>query len=552
MGLVGLCGFTESKKGTKVEMELSHHPPPHALEAISTKVHQGGPVEFRFDGGSVSAGVKLAATVTASSSARPLGGQTGQRLPLKLGAQVDWGADFAALRRQRQQARSPQDDGQPPRDGDEDLAIAIAASLASSPPPPLEQLMREADPAQLEHLLALKEEKGMSELIFAQALQLLPRRAAGGADDGQPSVEALMAEADPEQLKYLLLAKEAQGMSDLVFRQALQLLPTQGDAARKGGQASAASVGVGLDVEGEAESVPPGMTAAERTAWEDDGFFWRRGCFTADQMRAAKAEIRPACEAGAAPMGMVTGPGARVFFADDPTAPSSIPALATDPAAVLGPLREIVGDDVDFLYTKAVWKDATTITGFGWHWDHSYWGGAPKISTWLALDDANESNGCLKLVAGSHKLVPQLLERFAPSFQRTRENDEDPWLQKSGAPPTRGDDFIIDEPRLDAFLAEHRLSRTTEPARAGDVLFFSSLALHASFHNTSGCADRWALISTYRDAATPDTSKVFPKPRPVLRRGCATLGLKAHVEHPTSEEELAARYIKPGVHPGLG
>ena len=416
----------------------------------------------------------------------------------------------------------------------------------------LEQLMREADSAQLEHLLAQKEEKGMSELIFAQALQLLPRRAAGGADDGQPSVEALMAEADPEQLKYLLLAKEAQGMSDLVFRQALQLLPTQGDAARKGGQASAASVGVGLDVEGEVESVPPGMTAAERTAWEDDGFFWRRGCFTADQMQAAKAEIRPACEAGAAPMGMVTGPGARVFFADDPTAPSSIPALATDPAAVLGPLREIVGDDVDFLYTKAVWKDATTITGFGWHWDHTYWGGAPKFSTWLALDDANESNGCLKLVAGSHKLVPQLLERFAPSFQRTRENDEDPWLQKSGAPPTRGDDFIIDEPRLDAFLAEHRLSRTTEPARAGDVLFFSSLALHASFHNTTGCADRWALISTYRDAATPDTSKVFPKPRPVLRRGCATLGLKAHVEHPTSEEELAARYIKPGVHLGLG
>jgi ectoine hydroxylase-related dioxygenase (phytanoyl-CoA dioxygenase family) len=32
---------------------------------------------------------------------------------------------------------------------------------------------------------------------------------------------------------------------------------------------------------------------------------------------------------------------------------------------------------------------------------------------------------------------------------------------------------------------------------------FHDLLLHASFPNTSG-ADRWALISTYRDAAAPD------------------------------------------------
>ena len=34
-------------------------------------------------------------------------------------------------------------------------------------------------------------------------------------------------------------------------------------------------------------------------------------------------------------------------------------------------------------YTKAVWKDASTRTGFGWHWDHTYWGGAPKYSLWV-------------------------------------------------------------------------------------------------------------------------------------------------------------------------
>ena len=149
-------------------------------------------------------------------------------------------------------------------------------------------------------------------------------------------------------------------------------------------------------------------------------------------------------------------------------------------------------------------------------------------------------------MAGSHKLVPQLLERFSPSFQRQRDNDEDPWKHTSGAPPTRGDDFVIDEPQLDTFLAEHGLERSLEPAQAGDVLFFSSMALHASCRNVVGSADRWALISTYRDAARPDSSKVFPRPRPVLRHGCVELGAKAHAEHPTSAAELATRYIVPG------
>ena len=294
--------------------------------------------------------------------------------------------------------------------------------------------------------------------------------------------------------------------------------------------------------------MPPGLTEAERAAWDRDGYFWRRACFTPVQVAAAKAEIRPACAEGTAPLGMCTGPGARVFFADDPTAPGCVHELAEAPAGVLGALGEVVGPDVDFLYTKAVWKDAEVQTGFGWHWDHTYWGGAPKFSTWLALDDADESNGCLKLVAGSHRLVPALLERFSPSFRRAREHDEDPWRQTSGAPPTKGDDFIIDEHDLDAFLAARHppLQRSNEPASAGDCLFFSSSLLHASHRNVRGSADRWALISTYRDASTPDASKVFPAPRPVLRRGCPALGRKAHAEHPPDAVARAARYVLPG------
>ena len=63
-------------------------------------------------------------------------------------------------------------------------------------------------------------------------------------------------------------------------------------------KSATAQIGVGLDVagepQGESES-PPGMTAEEKTLWARDGFFWRRGAFTPEQMQAAKEDIRPAC-----------------------------------------------------------------------------------------------------------------------------------------------------------------------------------------------------------------------------------------------------------------
>ena len=258
--------------------------------------------------------------------------------------------------------------------------------------------------------------------------------------------------------------------------------------------------------------------------------------------------------------------------------------------------------------------------------------------------------------------------------RRAREHDEDPWRQTSGAPPTKvmtsyfypissphstsphhlliiisphpippsphltlphhhlitprsshlspphprrkGDDFIIDEHDLDAFLAARHppLQRSNEPASAGDAqpgacrnrrrggclprgaeaaarppaaasagdcLFFSSSLLHASHRNIQGSADRWALISTYRDASIPDASKVlpprahstpssphptsspsprhlnyhhlitssppltssphqvFPAPRPVLRRGCPALGRKVRLRHRPRPHALA-------------
>jgi hypothetical protein len=99
---------------------------------------------------------------------------------------------------------------------------------------------------------------------------------------------------------------------------------------------------------------------------------------------------------------------------------------------------------------------------------------------------------------------------------------------------------------LDVLLREHGLAREVHEARAGDLLFFSSYVLHSSFKNCEGSADRWALITSYRDASIPDACRVFPHPRPVLREGSAALGRKAAKENESSEEDLMRRYILPG------
>ena len=49
---------------------------------------------------------------------------------------------------------------------------------------------------------------------------------------------------------------------------------------------------------------------------------------------------------------------------------------------------------------------------------------------------------------------------------------------------------------------------------AGTGVFFSDLAVHSSYPNTSG-AERMSLISTYRNAGVPDDSKVWEAGIPV-------------------------------------
>ena len=80
-----------------------------------------------------------------------------------------------------------------------------------------------------------------------------------------------------------------------------------------------------------------------------------------------------------------------------------------------------------------------------------------SIQMWIPLIDANESNGCLKLVAGSHSLAPHISAMMLnPSpYQKVRNILE------------------VD-------------CTTTVPVKAGTAIFFDQRLLHGSTPNTSG------------------------------------------------------------------
>jgi ectoine hydroxylase-related dioxygenase (phytanoyl-CoA dioxygenase family) len=141
----------------------------------------------------------------------------------------------------------------------------------------------------------------------------------------------------------------------------------------------------------------------------------------------------------------------------------ALTAVACDPrwAAIVLPL---LGPDVRLYWEQAVAKPPQARTELPWHQDNGYTPLIPEeyVTCWLALDDADEGNGCLAVLPGSHRAGTQ------------RHHD-------GGSGPFRvgydGDEAGV-----------------AVPVRRGSVLVFSSLLMHRSGPNTTDRPRRaWIL-----------------------------------------------------------
>lgn len=240
------------------------------------------------------------------------------------------------------------------------------------------------------------------------------------------------------------------------------------------------------------------LAEPERSAWERDGFFLRAAVFSAaelEELRAAAERVAVAAARIAAAEGRAYEvDGNRYADAGDLTVQfehgSATPTLrVVEPFCHLDPVFErlvadprlvapmcgLVGAERVALWTdKLNFKRPQEGSGFRWHQDSPYWAHASRHldllpNVMLALDDADEENGCFRVVRGSHR---------------------------RGLLPGRQGDGVLGPLFTDpkAFDASQEVAAAMP---AGSLLFFSPHTVHGSQPNRSDRARR-ACVITYQ------------------------------------------------------
>jgi hypothetical protein len=74
--------------------------------------------------------------------------------------------------------------------------------------------------------------------------------------------------------------------------------------------------------------------------------------------------------------------------------------------SILDEVEKVIGPDIVCWGAHIFCKPGGTGLEVPWHQDGQYWPIRPlaSCSVWIALDDSNEENGCLRVIRGSHRM----------------------------------------------------------------------------------------------------------------------------------------------------
>jgi ectoine hydroxylase-related dioxygenase (phytanoyl-CoA dioxygenase family) len=148
--------------------------------------------------------------------------------------------------------------------------------------------------------------------------------------------------------------------------------------------------------------------ASLRRAYERDGFAILRAALDPPTVRAAVAHLEALRDqARLGPDAGIVAAAPQDAFAVD---------LAADPRLTV-PAAAVLGTSVACFGFTYLCKPARVGLPASWHQDGQPWaerlGGRSAVTAWVALTVANEANGCLRVVPGSHGLAAQRLEAEA-------------------------------------------------------------------------------------------------------------------------------------------
>ncbi|NNE00225.1 MAG: phytanoyl-CoA dioxygenase family protein [Pirellulaceae bacterium] len=143
-----------------------------------------------------------------------------------------------------------------------------------------------------------------------------------------------------------------------------------------------------------------------------------------------------------------------------------------------------------------------------WHQDASYWPLSPSkaVTVWLAIDDADPENACMKFIAGSH--------HHGHMTYRPSGSHEDNVLNQTIENPEQYGDVVYD------------------PLKAGQVSIHSDLLLHGSEANQS---DRRRCALTLRYCSADVHADLGWNEKGVHVRGSDPKGHWSNLSRPTQD-----------------
>jgi len=169
--------------------------------------------------------------------------------------------------------------------------------------------------------------------------------------------------------------------------------------------------------------------------------------------------------------------------------------LLWNPAFVV-PASQLLGGAVRFWHDQLFCKPARHGGVVAWHQDYSYWTRTrplAHLTCWIALDDADESNGCVHYVPGSHR-----------------------WDLLPVTGLTGGMDAIRH------VLTDQQKARfKVVPAvlKKGHATFHHGLTVHGSFENRSDRPRRAVVINVFLDGVESASDDSLLQGVPPIARG---------------------------------
>jgi ectoine hydroxylase-related dioxygenase (phytanoyl-CoA dioxygenase family) len=218
------------------------------------------------------------------------------------------------------------------------------------------------------------------------------------------------------------------------------------------------------------------ISDAQAESWSELGFFVLEDAFSDDEIDAVVAEIDP-WEARVEAF-LQTQEDGRAFIARSGEITFSTHLVTRSPLLrdfVSGPVfrdlaHDLIGPDARLYWDQAVYKKPGARDPFPWHQDNGYTYLEPQqyVTCWIALTDADERNGCPRVLPGLHRRGT-LAHRLGPLG------------------------FVCVDDDAGASVAA--------PVRKGGIVVFSSLTPHATGPNETEDVRKAYIVQLAPDGA---------------------------------------------------